>query len=132
MGAWGTGIFDNDDAADWAYGLADGGIAYLEESLDVVTPNYLEIGEGTGALAAAETVARMLGRGGTSSAYSEDVDAWVATQTDPPPASLVEAALAAVDRVGGEESELAELWAESGDEDGWRASLDDLATRLSS
>jgi hypothetical protein len=130
MGAWGTGIFDNDDAADWAYGLADGGVGYLEESLDVITPDYLEIGDGTGALAAAETVARLLGNGGTSSAYSEDVDAWVATQEAPPAASLVEAARAAVDRVGGEESELAELWAESGDEAGWRATLEDLQQRL--
>ncbi len=130
MGAWGTGIFDNDEAADWGFALADRGMAYVRESLDVVKPGYLDAGAGTAALAAAETVARLAGRGLEPSAYTEDVDAWVAEQSEPPTEELLELARSAVERVGGEGSELAELWEDVEKGDPWRAELDDLLMRL--
>jgi hypothetical protein len=130
MGAWGTGIFDNDDAADWGYGLPDRGLDLIEEALAVVDVRQLELDQAAVALAAAETVARLRGAGSVPSAYTEDVDAWVAEQQEPPSEELVERARAAVERVGGEDCELAELWDETDEAQQWRTVLEDLQRRL--
>ena len=58
MGAWGTGIFDNDGAADWSGDLATGGPSAIKEALDAaLDTQYLDSGEGACAVAAADVVA---------------------------------------------------------------------------
>ena len=35
MGAWGSGVFDDDAAADWAFGLARGAYEYIRSTLSI-------------------------------------------------------------------------------------------------
>ena len=64
MGAWGTGSFENDGAADFAWAIAEGGLPVIEKAFDRVLAagqSYLEDAEE--AIAAAEVVAKLSGRG---------------------------------------------------------------------
>lgn len=134
MGAWDTGIFDNDTACDWAHGLKDvRDHGLIERTLDAVLDagdDYLEAPEAEEALAAAETLARLRGRGGVRNAYTEAVDAWVAAHPGPPSPALLDKAQRAVARVLGVDSELRELWEDSDDADAWRQAVEDLLARL--
>src|SRR5918996_298232 len=65
MGAWGAGIFDNDDAADWVYELEQAGDdSVLAETLAAVAnagaDAYVEAPDAAAALAAAAVVAAAL------------------------------------------------------------------------
>lgn len=114
MGAWGTGIYDNDDAADWAHGLDDGGLDLVRASLQAAqAESYLEAPEGAAALAAADVIGRLKSGGGEQSPYAESVMNWVDQHEDDDGwIALVPAARAAVAAVRAESSELRELWAE--------------------
>jgi hypothetical protein len=135
MGAWGEGPFDNDDAGDWAYEF-DGvdeatGVQLVADALDLgEAGDHLGAPEGTTAVAAAAVVSWLHDPGAIpDSPYGEAAAAWVRTARPTPNASLTAAALAALDRVRSSSSELAELWAESGDS-AWRESLAQIETRL--
>jgi glutathione S-transferase len=133
MGAWGTDTFENDTALDWANDLASRGWPHVEDTLAralSVGAKYLDADLACEALAAADTVARALGSRGQVDAYTEAIDAWVAAQRSRPNASLVARARAAVERVLGPNSELAELWADSDDADDWTAVVGKLRARL--
>lgn len=135
MGAWGAGPFDNDDASDWAFefdGLDEsGGLRVVAEALQLTQPDeYLESPEGANAVAAAAVVAWMRDPSGVpDSPYGESAATWVRTARPMPTDELLAAALAAIDRVRADESELADLWAESGDA-AWRESLTEIEARL--
>jgi hypothetical protein len=133
MGAWGSGIYENDDAADWTAEFADLGLEAVEAALDVALgTDYLESPEGACALAAADVVARLVSGRGEDSPYCEDVVAWVQANRITPSAALVEKARAAVSRVRGADSELAELWSEDPASSGeWSATIADVEERLS-
>jgi hypothetical protein len=135
MGAWGEGPFDNDDAGDWAYQF-DGvdeatGLQILAEALDLGGPDeYVEAPEGTAAVAAAAVVSWLHEPGAIpDSPYGEAASTWVRRASRKPNATLTTAARAALDRVRSDQSELAELWAES-DGAAWRESLGQIETRL--
>src|SRR5689334_21164695 len=132
MGTWDTGPFDNDTAVDWTYELersTDFGL--IEQTLDAVTAipveEYLQANLGERAIAATETLARLLGRGGESNAYTETVDRWVKAHRMDPPMSLRELARAALARVVRPPSELLELWDESQESGEWTASIAELS-----
>ena len=130
MGAWGHGAFENDDASDWLYELeddADGRL--LMEALDVSGEEYLEAPEGAVAIAAAEVVVAAQGR--SAAGLPDEARAWVEAHRDIVLPECRAAALAAVDRVLKDGSELRDLWSDSeegGDE--WIAALEDLRRRL--
>ena len=133
MGAWGVLAFDNDSANDWAYGL-DGtdDLTLVEAALsdvDAIGSGYLEVDAASAALAACEVLARLQGRPGYTDTYNAKVDLWVAAHPLDVPTSLVTRASSAIDRVLGENSELRELWDESGPDD-WLAGVADLRSRL--
>jgi Domain of unknown function (DUF4259) len=135
MGAWGEDPFDNDDAGDWAYGF-DGvdeaaGLQVILDTLDTGDPDeYLEAPDGTNAVAAATVVTWMRDPLAISdSPYAEAAATWVRTARPTPSDELVAAALAALDRVRSDKSELAELWAES-DDAAWSNSLAQIEARL--
>ena len=133
MGAWGTGTFDNDTAGDWADGLAERkDLSLVHETLLTVASGdcYLDADDASEALAACEVVARLKGDGGPRNAYTEAVDEWVEAHPQPVPLELVALATAAIDRILGENSELAELWAESESAAEWRAAVEDLRRRV--
>lgn len=114
MGAWSHEPFGNDDALDWVYDLDEnGGYALIEQALDaaLAEAEYLEVGEGCNALAAAEILAAKLGRG-TQTDHPDQVSAWLEVAAAPD-AALLKKAQQAVARVLGEDSELRELWDEA-------------------
>ncbi|TMB46646.1 MAG: DUF4259 domain-containing protein [Chloroflexi bacterium] len=133
VGAWGVLAFDNDDANDWAYDLD--GVSDLSlvrsalEQIEAVGSGYLEQGLACNALAACEVLARLRGRPGYTNAYTDKVDQWVATHQIDPPMGLIARGEAAVVRILGPESELRELWEETGGQE-WRAAVDDLRSRM--
>lgn len=137
MGTWGVGPFENDTAADWAFELeAAADLALIEGELNAVLrlgDAYLDADQACCAVAACEVVARLQGNWGLRDAYSEPADQWIdaylATNAQPLPATLVHNARAAIDRIAQPPSELLELWQEE-DPTEWLAALNDLKRRL--
>ncbi|MEU4119575.1 DUF4259 domain-containing protein [Kitasatospora sp. NPDC028055] len=124
MGTWGTGYFDNDTAADFAGGLDDAApgerAALVRAALERAArgSEYLDDDEGAEAVAAAALVAAQC-PGGTAvtTAYGP------AEPIPGLPGDLRAPAVAALDRVVAEGSELAELWGESGSDRVWRRGI---------
>jgi hypothetical protein len=120
MGAWGTGPFDNDDAAVFASSLddlepEDRPDAIREALADAADEtDYLELDAGGAAIAAAALVAAQHPDG-------EPVDAaYGPKQTVPElPDGLRAVAIQALTRVIADDSELNELWADSPDGEAW-------------
>lgn len=129
MGAWGIGNFDNDDAADWVYELADSqGTDILVAALEQATSaGYLEAPESSIALAAAEIVAALLGNPATT--LPDEVREWATANDVEVDHDLLSLARAAVKRIK-EESELQELFQDSDHYEQWVALEDDLIKRL--
>ncbi|GAA1985175.1 DUF4259 domain-containing protein [Kitasatospora viridis] len=120
MGTWDFGPFDNDDAADFADRLDTAGLA---ERADLVRAalravlaeaGYLEVDLGAAGVAAAALVAARCPGG-------EPVNPVYGPKGEIPGlgGDLVDLAVRALDRIGGADSELAELWAESGEGERW-------------
>ena len=134
MGAWGTGIFDNDTACDWAYKLEKvNNLSVIESALDEVLnvgAEYLDSHEAQEALAAAEVIARLKGNPGIGCGYTETVDKWVEKNRLTLPQALIEKALKAIERTLSGPSELLELWGEGEEFTAWEESVNDLSRRL--
>lgn len=133
MGAWGVLPFDNDSANDWAYGLEEVSDLSLVRSalseLERVGGQYLDQDIACRVLAACEVLSRLLGKFGYRNASTAKVDEWVAQHPIQPEPALLERALAGIDRILGEDSELRELWGD-GDDGAWRQSVEELRRRL--
>lgn len=127
MGAWGILPFENDDALDWLDELEGCGTEVVRAALAKAGEGYVEATEGCVAVAAAEVISAS--QGNPPGDLPENVADWVTAHGRGITAEDVELALKAVQRVAGEESELAELWDEA-DEPEWRESIDDLAELL--
>lgn len=113
MGAWGTGVYDNDDAADWGLELGGGGLPLLEAGLSPAD-GYLVSEDGAIAVAAADVVARLRSGGGEQSAYASDVIDWVQANRGVDWQPLVAPAIAVIDRVlSPGDNELYEVWADT-------------------
>ena len=134
MGAWGSGIFENDTACDFAAAVLDGGgISLVEQALDRVLAcgsNDLEAPEAEECLAAAEIVARLTGSPGEQTSYTAPIDTWIKASQASVSVEVCEKAKRAVARVLSEPSEIVELWTDSGDFDGWKRSVEGLSARL--
>jgi hypothetical protein len=135
MGAWGTGIFENDTALDWVWDLEDAedALALIEDTLERVAGDgldYLEAPDAEEALAAAQVVAMLQGNPGDLGAYSEELEEWVQTHPMAVPRVLAHKARAAVVRILAPQSELAELWEESEEAGEWKACVQDLQSRI--
>lgn len=132
MGAWAADTFGNDTACDWSCDLEDeDDLTFVEETLETVIEedDYLDSDEACEALAACEVIARLKGNWGVRNAYTEPVDAWVQAHPLKPSAELIALAIAAIERILGEESELRELWEETGDQE-WFEAVKDLRRRV--
>jgi uncharacterized protein DUF4259 len=128
MGAWGAGSFENDSALDWA-GMA--------QSLDDVrapfealkSADYVDVDLASEVIAAAETVAMLMGR--RSKDFPADLAERLGSAGEPDDA-LYHAAREAVMKVA-RNSELAELWQEGVEEGGaneWNGAITGLIERL--
>jgi hypothetical protein len=134
VGTWGTGAFDDDAACDWAYGLeGQTSLTLVASAIDrvlAVGADDLELDDAVEGVAAAEVVARLLGRPGALNAYTATVDAWVARVGILPSAALAEKARRVVLRVRQAPSELLDVWSETSDLPAWLAAMADLEARL--
>lgn len=133
MGTWAVGSFDNDDAADWAFGLEEArDLSLVETTVDkaIAAADYLEAPDAAEALAAIEVIARLQGNWGERSPYSEPVDNWVEANKLVPSGELLAKALQVLDLIVGENSELNELWQESDEYADWVAAVAELRSRV--
>jgi hypothetical protein len=134
MGAWGSGVFENDTACDFAASVAKGDdLAVLERALDRVLAskgNYLEAPDAAEGLAAADVVARLKGHPGIQTAYTASIDAWVERSQSAPSEELVEKSRRSIARILTEPSELLDLWRESEEFEAWKRAVEDLSARL--
>ncbi len=134
MGAWGVGNFENDTACDWGCQLEKSDdLSFIENTIVQVLETDeegLDSDLACEGLAAIETIARLMGREGEHSAYSEAVDNWIKAHPLPVPDGLKANALKAVERILARESELAELWEESDDYQEWLAEVMQLKDRI--
>ena len=131
MGAWGHGIFDNEDAMDWVNDLVESGdlgpvAAALSSVLE--TDDELEAADCSAALAAAEVLAAIAGE--PSNKLPDEVGAWLQRNRPQADDALLDYALRAVRKIRSQ-SELRELWEESGEYREWLAVVSDLKSRLS-
>src|SRR5215813_4616250 len=100
MGAWGVGIFENDDAMDWAVRFKHAPSAQpLRDAFAAVigVDDYLERDPGSYALAAAAVVAATKGQ--PCRDLPPALRDWAAANRDVATPDLVASALAAIDRV---------------------------------
>uniref|UniRef100_UPI003F4DB3B7 DUF4259 domain-containing protein n=1 Tax=Lysobacter firmicutimachus TaxID=1792846 RepID=UPI003F4DB3B7 len=118
MGTWSHEPFGNDTANDWAYGLEENqDFSLVDEALQRVIDTgdeYLDADVAAEAVAAAEVIAKALGRGTQSDVYTEKVDSWLASSAPELEPGLATKAQSALLRVLGQDSELRELWEEGG------------------
>ncbi|MET9951581.1 DUF4259 domain-containing protein [Streptomyces sp. NPDC006339] len=132
MGTWDIGPFDNDTAADFSYTVDE---APAEQRADVLLAafravtetgeDYLDADVAVEAVAAAALVAAQCPGGEpVTTAYGPDEPLPVL------PLSLRPAAVTALDRVLGKDSELLELWSEGGEAGPWRAGVERLRAVL--
>ena len=128
MGAWGAGVFDNDTALDWLDALERTGSAAVSKALRSLpdAAGYIDADQASDALAAAEVVAAA--RGNPAAELPGEAADWVQAHGPSVPYELTEVAADAVARIR-TDSELRDLWEESGAEV-WYAALDDLLARL--
>ncbi len=134
MGAWDVKAFNNDGACDWAYGLEEVDDLSLVESAIVEVEksgnDYLDQEIACNALAACEVLARLKGNHGYKDSYTQIVDQWVATHPIKPLPSLIKRALTVIDRVLGNNSELAEVYDDPAIASAWRDAVADLRVRV--
>ncbi|WP_425800838.1 DUF4259 domain-containing protein [Desulfitobacterium sp. Sab5] len=116
MGAWGTGIFENDSASDWVYEVEESeGLDLVELALRKVCDlnkegSYIEEPESSEALAAAKVVAFLNGK--DSPDLPEELKSWVQNIKCSGIDKIVALAKDALNIIK-TESELKELWEES-------------------
>jgi hypothetical protein len=130
VGAWGTGPFENDDAADWRYPLVDGaGPEVVAEALDAVAAEETaDAATASNAVAAAAVVAAGLGDEAVD--VPQDVRARLAAIDASAWPPLAARAVSALDRVLAA-SELRVLWEEAGD-DSWASETRELRDAIAS
>ncbi len=134
MGTWDVGPFSNDAAADLLSALDEAepaeALDLLRETLASAAANdgYLDVDDGQAAVAAAAVVAAQ--RLGGSRLDVATVLPWLAEGGLDIPQELDGLALAALDRVLGEDSELRGLWEDSEEYHEFLATLASLRAAL--
>jgi hypothetical protein len=137
VGAWGEGAFDNDTAADWSWEFENtdltAGLRLVTGALSAAAQAdaaaYLDADDGTRAVAAAELVASINGQPIAESSYNDTARRWIARVHPGSDPSLTNLARQAVFRVTTENSELAQLWDDTGSSS-WRSAMSELQDKL--
>lgn len=132
MGAWGAKAFENDSALDWLAELEAGGVEALRATLAAVAEaeaeEWIDVDDGSSAIAAAELVAAALGLG--AERLPAEATGWLEGNPDAFAAEDLSLAQRAVARVLGPESELSGLWREGEPDNAWSADVAVLLARL--
>ncbi len=118
MGAWGAGPFDNDDAADLMMELEDvpswESVRYVFNEV-LAAEEYIELMEGARAYAAAALLTVATGKSDVS---AQDY-LMILEAMGPPPEDLADLALAVLKRISTGDSEIRELYLDSGAYNTW-------------
>ncbi len=134
MGTWSHEPFGNDTANNWAYKLENcSDFSVVEQAIRAVLDNeesYLDVALAVKAVAAAEVLAKTRGRGTQSDAYTQKVDAWLASIDAKPSDAIFADAQQALVLVLGGDSELKQLWEGSADGAEWLSAMQDLRMAL--
>ena len=134
MGTWSHEPFGNDTANNWAYKLENcSDFSVVEQAIRAVLDNeesYLDVALAVKAVAAAEVLAKTRGRGTQSDAYTQKVDAWLASIDAKPSDAIFADAQQALVLVLGGDSELKQLWEGSADGAEWLSAMQDLQMAL--
>jgi hypothetical protein len=129
VGAWGTGSFENDDAAGWVAGL---GTIAPEDVMRILVqaaddPGYLEAPAAYIAVAAGEVVAAL--NGSAAEGAPAGVVDWAKKYPQGLSEELRSVAIRALERVR-RNSELKDLWLEADGLNDWIAAIRELQGRL--
>jgi hypothetical protein len=129
VGAWGTGSFENDDAADWVGKLGtitpDDLTKVLVQAAD--DPAYLEAPAASAAIAAGEVVAAL--NGSLADGAPAAIADWAKTHPEAFTPELKALAMRTLDRVR-KNSELKDLWMEADGLNDWIGAMRELQARL--
>jgi hypothetical protein len=128
MAAWGTGSFENDDAADW---IAKLGTTAPDDLTQIFVqaadnPGYLEAPAASVVVAAVEVIAAL--NGSAANGAPPEIIKWTANRQGSTP-ELRALALRALERVR-KDSELKDLWLQADGLNDWIAAMQDLQTRV--
>jgi hypothetical protein len=129
VAGWGTGSFENDDAAGWLAELKaiepDALTQIFARAAD--NPDYLEAPAASVAVAAAEVVAAL--NGSPAPGSPAEIGDWTTKHPQALTPELKALAIRALDRVR-RDSELKDLWLEADGLNEWIAAVRDLQARL--
>ena len=133
MGTWSHDAFGNDTACDWLAALIEqqtlGPVSAAIDTVVASATEQIDADQAVEAVAAIEVLARLRGHPENDSAYTESLDEWARSTRFNPPPGLIETAVKALNAIGSEQSELRQLWDESGDSE-WHRAIDGLRVRL--
>lgn len=131
MGAWGTGSFENDDAADWIGKLGTITPTDLTKILALAADNpaYLEASAAYIAVAAGEVVAALCGS--AAEPAPKEVVQWAKKHPQALTPELKALAIRTLERVR-KNSELKDLWMEADGLNDWIAVMQELQDRINS
>jgi hypothetical protein len=134
MGAWGSGVFENDDAADFVGDVVEGNsLSPIKAAIDRVLEagqGYLEAPDASHALAAAAILVRLKDNAAQVGKTTQALNEWIGRTKIDPPADLMEKAFRSIQRVLTEPSELLELWSESDEFSDWKSLTENVAALL--
>lgn len=135
MGAWGTGIYENDEALDFIEQLKESTDAYdlMKDKLqEASATDYMEVDVGNAVLVVVDIVCNVLNHS-IAEIENEDLQDWLETNRSLDVHTLKDLALLALENILGEESELNELWQENEEEyPAWRGQIERLVRNLKS
>jgi len=116
MGAWGMKPFENDSACDWIYDLQETGLKSIEDTFtwEKEDDDYLDSSIGTEIIAAAEVLYGI--KNGPREGVPDEVLAEIRKYESNQAEYLYNKCVKAIDRVMGEDSELFDLWEETGED----------------
>ena len=130
MSVWGVGIFENDDALDWIYDLADSGsLTRVSTALDVIIrdkDDFPELSDCRIALAATEIIAAM--HGDPSLDLPEEAEEWIGDkilENENLRAKAEESVMIIM-----KNSELKDKWEHSSSFESWQLKMQNLQKRL--
>jgi len=129
VGAWGTGSFENDDAADWVSTVGTDAPTALTQIFAEAAdhPGYLEAPQASVAVAAAEVVAAL--SGSPAAGVPTTILEWAKKNPQASTPELKALAVRALERVR-RNSEVKDLWMEADGLNDWTAAIQDLQTRI--
>lgn len=131
MGAWGTGMFEDDTACDLLYDVMEADAkSFIEAAADRNHSDDLEYDECQEILVAGAILDSLL-NGSDHGAVAEGYEEWIAAQDSNGLEGLAPAIAAGLKAVISDDSELNELWQEN-EEDypAWKASIEKLIASL--